>query len=92
MDILNQLKVTEVTDVYEIVFQDDDYGSREELTSEDIKKLNIGGYVYQGSQTEIDFEDLDENDNTVVRYMDIHYFVKINIQEVNKKMNEFLPA
>jgi hypothetical protein len=91
MDILKQLKETEVSSIYEIIFEDDNHGSREELTLSGIKKLNLAGYTYTGSQTDIDFEDLDENGKTVVRYMDIHYFAKINIEEVNEKMNEFFP-
>ena len=92
MDILQQLKATEVTDVYEIAFEESSEGYREELDLSDIKKLNRAGYIYQASQTDIDYEDLNEKGETVVCYMDIHYFVKINITNVKEKMNEFFPA
>jgi hypothetical protein len=87
MDILKRLNKTEINGHYEIVFQDDDFISLKEL-----QQLNLAGYVYTGSQTGVDFEDEDEMGNLVTCYMDIYYFVQIDISSVNSIRKEFFPA
>lgn len=60
--------------VYELVLEDS-----EELSLHELKQLNANGYVYHSEQTDIDFEDEDENGKIITRYMNIYYFSKANI-------------
>ena len=47
-----------------------------ELTLQELKQLNEAGLVYHSEQTDIDFEDEDENGKITTRYMNIYYFSK----------------
>ena len=59
------------------------------FTLEELLKANHIGYVYHSSQTNIDFENTDENGKTVTDYMDIHYFSFTDPKELHKEQNCF---
>ena len=63
---------------YELVLDDG-----EELSLYDLKQLNANGYVYHSELTDVDYEDEDENGETITLYMNIYYFSKAsdNIHE-----------
>lgn len=60
------------TNIFEYILTDG-----EELTLHELKELNHLGLVYQSEQTEIDYEDqLDDDDTPVTKYMNIYYFAR----------------
>jgi hypothetical protein len=58
---------------YEVICENGDY-----LTIHELQALNQAGFIYHSSQTDIDYEDEDENGNVTTEYMDIHYFAKVD--------------
>ncbi len=73
-EILNNLHKDDTNNnVYEYILEDG-----KELTLNELKKLNEMGYVYHSSFTDVDYEDEDEDD-IVVKYMNIHYFSLANV-------------
>ncbi len=58
---------------YELVYESGDY-----LSIHELQALNQAGFIYHSSQTDIEFEDEDENGKTITKYMDIHYFAKVD--------------
>lgn len=69
---INKLKtaIPEVgTNAIEVVC----YNGRQ-ITTAELMEANTYGFVYHSSQTNIEFDDKDENGNPITKYMDIHYF------------------
>ena len=58
---------------YELVCESGDY-----LSIHELQALNQAGFIYHSSQTDIEFEDEDENGKITTEYMDIHYFAKVD--------------
>jgi hypothetical protein len=58
---------------YELVCKSGDY-----LSIHELQALNQAGFIYHSSQTDIDFENEDENGKITTEYMDIHYFAKVD--------------
>ena len=68
-EILNNLhQEGKDINVWEYILEDG-----EELTLNELKKLNEMGSIYHSEQTGVDYEDEDEDD-IVVKYMNIYYF------------------
>jgi hypothetical protein len=78
MENLQLIQENPKSNVYELILE-----GGEELSLKLLKQLNAEGYVYHSEQLDIDFEDEDEDGNTVTEYMNIYYFSKAeeNIHE-----------
>ena len=88
----NSIKV-ELSPEYEVeLFQDGDKNcyellmeSGDILSVSELATLNNLGLIYHSSQTDIDYEDETPEGKTITRYMDIHYFAKIeNVEDLFK--------
>jgi hypothetical protein len=80
MNIIDRLENTG-DGIYELVMEG------EELSLQELMALNRAGYIHVKSSTDIDYEDEDENGKTVTRYMDIHYFGRVNVKQFSELLD-----
>ncbi len=80
LELISKLKKTKDKNIYELIYN----SGQGFLDITKIKEFNVNGYVYFGSQLDIDYEDEDIDGKTITKYMDIHYFSFIEPKEIHK--------
>jgi len=58
-----------------------------ELSLSELISLNKQGYILVSTYTDVDYEDVDEDGNTIQEYMHIYYFGKVNVKQFTELLD-----